>query len=612
MEDYLIDYLDRYEDNIIGLDAILQWANNPTSMSAKYALEENNEFIRNNLTVRYADQIDLVNTIINDLNQLNSRTVKDKYTISKLQEEINQIFRFKGYINTVADHVSERLLTSSLESKLFAYFTSEYNIFLEFAKYGNVKQTMKTRLEGDNFDYLVFLIELVTGRDVDGEHLIDELIFTGFLNILYYRSTGDNEKIEYYFLKEAYVDISLFEDKTVSSYENDIHSYIQQLFDDNAIEQLIELNDLFYEDRTRNYWGEAPFTRNIPKHIQFTKLKQIIQSKNIGQKLVLAVNPFLSHIINENVANLKYNSIEKFRGQIERVINILVTNNEIEKPRIMRYDFSDVLLYNIDEDSKRLVILSPFFSSADILDLMDKYGSSHHLIFVSYDQTRIMYGSLLENIDMDDYEVTFITKHRKGLEIWEQSNVSEGKFIEFLVDNFEESKSEISITDSIETPKPRKLGDIIELVIDGPNLARSRNKGKIDFETFPVILNQLKQEFNIKNVIIWISAAFVYQLNNEQPEFNSECKRLINEGIIVVAPGKTSDDDFLLSHAYPNKIAVISNDQYRSEILRKQEYQSWLDKKRIPFSYSRREKKFIFDNRGKDILKKVPNKSETK
>lgn len=46
--------VERYSSDEIMLDALLQWASNPTSMSAGYGLEENYPFIAKNLAVRFA------------------------------------------------------------------------------------------------------------------------------------------------------------------------------------------------------------------------------------------------------------------------------------------------------------------------------------------------------------------------------------------------------------------------------------------------------------------------------------------------------------------------------------------------------------------------------
>jgi len=47
------NFISKYKDDIIALDALYQWAMNPTSMSAGYGIKENYEFISENLRLRY-------------------------------------------------------------------------------------------------------------------------------------------------------------------------------------------------------------------------------------------------------------------------------------------------------------------------------------------------------------------------------------------------------------------------------------------------------------------------------------------------------------------------------------------------------------------------------
>ena len=53
MQQVVQETLNRYRDDEIMLDALLQWASNPTSMSAGYGLEENYPYIVKNLAARY-------------------------------------------------------------------------------------------------------------------------------------------------------------------------------------------------------------------------------------------------------------------------------------------------------------------------------------------------------------------------------------------------------------------------------------------------------------------------------------------------------------------------------------------------------------------------------
>jgi hypothetical protein len=45
--------LDKFDDDVIMVDAFYQWAMNPTSMSAGYGISENYPYIKENIKIRY-------------------------------------------------------------------------------------------------------------------------------------------------------------------------------------------------------------------------------------------------------------------------------------------------------------------------------------------------------------------------------------------------------------------------------------------------------------------------------------------------------------------------------------------------------------------------------
>ena len=56
--------LNKYKNDIVMLDSILQWALNPTPKSSGYGLEENYEYIMNNLKVTYNLSIEETEEIV--------------------------------------------------------------------------------------------------------------------------------------------------------------------------------------------------------------------------------------------------------------------------------------------------------------------------------------------------------------------------------------------------------------------------------------------------------------------------------------------------------------------------------------------------------------------
>ncbi len=83
-EEIIIDLIKKYNKDIVMLDALLQWALNPTSMSADYGIKENYPYIKKNLKLTHLISDSKAEELINKL-ELECGTFlklkKDKYSI---------------------------------------------------------------------------------------------------------------------------------------------------------------------------------------------------------------------------------------------------------------------------------------------------------------------------------------------------------------------------------------------------------------------------------------------------------------------------------------------------------------------------------------------------
>jgi len=69
-ENLVCSLVEKYKEDIVMLDALSQWSNNPTSYSAGYGVAENYEYIRGNLAVRYPNlDRERLSTVLNQLIQ---------------------------------------------------------------------------------------------------------------------------------------------------------------------------------------------------------------------------------------------------------------------------------------------------------------------------------------------------------------------------------------------------------------------------------------------------------------------------------------------------------------------------------------------------------------
>jgi hypothetical protein len=93
LEEIVRDTLNRYRNDEIMLDAFVQWASNPTSMSARYGIEENYPYIAENSRKRFGLSSRQVSEYVQRLkgdceHLLEIVEPKDKYSVSRIQTEI--------------------------------------------------------------------------------------------------------------------------------------------------------------------------------------------------------------------------------------------------------------------------------------------------------------------------------------------------------------------------------------------------------------------------------------------------------------------------------------------------------------------------------------------
>ena len=91
VKDMLKDLIKKYRKDIIMLDGLLQWALNPTSMSAEYGIEENYLYIEQNLSIAHEltsmEARNIVETLKKECNEF-IKLKKNKYDIGNFQKLI--------------------------------------------------------------------------------------------------------------------------------------------------------------------------------------------------------------------------------------------------------------------------------------------------------------------------------------------------------------------------------------------------------------------------------------------------------------------------------------------------------------------------------------------
>ncbi len=124
MEEEIHSILDQYRNDEVILDAIFQWATNPTSMSAGYGLEENYPYIKKNLALRHGltpgeaeKHLSSLKEICGILLAEAEQLPDDKYRIGHVQKRLSDILCQGDYKDLRLQGVLRRLKEASEETR---------------------------------------------------------------------------------------------------------------------------------------------------------------------------------------------------------------------------------------------------------------------------------------------------------------------------------------------------------------------------------------------------------------------------------------------------------------------------------------------------------------
>lgn len=174
-EKIILELIKKYNKDIIMLDALLQWAINPTSMSAGYGMEENYPYIKQNLKITHQITESEANEVVEKLKT-------DCEAFLKLKEDKYSIGNFQKFI------IEE--LSKPNYSKLFKKFILKKKKkanknairFLQTYQFGPLK----------NFPCVNVQYNAIYGEKIHEE----ELVKLGILKPLYWISSGTSRNRE--------------------------------------------------------------------------------------------------------------------------------------------------------------------------------------------------------------------------------------------------------------------------------------------------------------------------------------------------------------------------------------------------------------------------------
>lgn len=171
VEEIIIDLINKYDKDIIMLDGLLQWALNPTSMSASYGIKENYPYIKENLKLTHLLSDSRADELISKL-ELECETFlklkKDKYSIGNFQKLIIEELSKNRYIKLFEDFILKKKKKASKNAIRF----------LQIYKYCPIK----------NFPCLNVQYNAIYGKEIEE----NEIVSLGILKPLYWISSGSS------------------------------------------------------------------------------------------------------------------------------------------------------------------------------------------------------------------------------------------------------------------------------------------------------------------------------------------------------------------------------------------------------------------------------------
>jgi len=174
-EEIINDLINKYDKDIIMLDGLLQWALNPTSMTAGYGIKENYPFIKENLKLTHLLSDSKAEELINKL-ELECETFlnlkKDKYSIGNFQKLIIEELSKNRYIRLFEGLILKKKKEASKNAMRF----------LQIYNYCPIK----------NYPCLNVQYNAIYGEEIEE----NEIVSLGILKPLYWISSGNSRDRE--------------------------------------------------------------------------------------------------------------------------------------------------------------------------------------------------------------------------------------------------------------------------------------------------------------------------------------------------------------------------------------------------------------------------------
>ncbi len=290
-EQVVHNLITKYKDDIVALDAIYQWAMNPTSMSAGYGIKENYEFISENLRLKYNLDENLIQQTIAEI----------KSQIDVILNKENDVYKIQ---NLIFEEIDEQKLKLDAIKRLKSAPTNVINFIYMLTKMSEIP----TRLTSYNLEELNARYNVMFS---DSFPNIKQLIVFGICNSLYYRSAkgeiSSHRDIPQY-------TISIIGDmgkhlELPKITLPDVQKYITFLFENKNTEGLYSL-----------YWiikHGGYYNANLPEYLKFVPQNGIIA---IDRKHAV-ISPLIQEQLTQQFFEMKEKELEYIYNDLNAILN---------------------------------------------------------------------------------------------------------------------------------------------------------------------------------------------------------------------------------------------------------------------------------------------------
>jgi len=470
--------LKQYWNNVIMLDAWIQWASNSTSMSAGFGIEKNNSMINDNLLHRYSltreEAGKYTATLENETNEL----IKSGYDIYELRKEI--LKQLQGSVGeTFLKALKEKIEKASTVAKNFTclLYTLESQGFEALQFGASWEKNLK--------DKLLAYFKAAYGSLLSAT-TFDEILRIGVWNKHIWISSGKSgEEIQYRIAPHPSVEeIGLCGPNLEK--QKEVEMLIERLFKERKFEELRMLDEVSREKfGYKTFYGEMPSIEGISS-----------MSGVYGK--VVAISPFLLDQVIDSLHIQKQNQIKNISQAIENKMaqlnNELWPECDITSTEIQGEQF----LWRVDSSiyPRLYVYLTNWLTETDLRNqfperstnaifviLNQSIPSAKHLLF-----SKIAYHNYLELIFplKSDFRIEKATGERYGyadriIQLITRANAVDQQSIFNAKNSFEQEQStpqkpsaEIEHTSlatkasSLEVPKSENIKNTTEPVFSKP------------------------------------------------------------------------------------------------------------------------------------------------